>query len=311
MGSWDACCGISKLPIRVGDPVVDFFLGEVVRFSDRGFICYPNDLWTPLTIQTYGDYDDYGNIAADTGWQTDYVTHVLREYLVELEQGENEYHDIAVKRDQMDYDYAQNAIHEGRLFVAKPNWVKPSSPDVIGMPVSRMMVHRFVFDAMVDWGIEDWRHAIDLSGLVEQGMELVAEMRQRKAEIEAITDDTIRSSMLILDGVATPRHGDNLFENSFRSSESGDLYAPHKFGSYYGFLRDNIDSPDVESIVTELAKFIIFRARMMELQFLWTPQTGSQNHAYETLSKLYRLCDEYAQDRIMEDAAEDDADDEE
>lgn len=132
MGSWNACCGISKLPIQFGDPVVDFFIGDVGRFRDSGFICYSNDLWAPLTIQTYGVYDDYGQIREEAGWHSDYVVKVLKTHLVELEQGENKYHDIAIKRDDMTFELAQEAVHEGRLYlhaiVDQARWRYPFNP---------------------------------------------------------------------------------------------------------------------------------------------------------------------------------------
>lgn len=296
MGSWDGCCGLSKLPIAGGDAVADFYIGEVGRVAGRGFLCYPNDLWTPLTIQTYGRYDDYGEIIAEPGWHQDYVTQMLRDHVVALEQGDNEYHDIPVNRDSIDWNTAQHAIHEGRLYVKAPDWVQPAAP--IGMRVNRMMVHRFVFDALVSWGIDNWRFQADLASVVRQGMATVAALRDHAAATERLfADADLRVLMRRLDRI---RLDDNLFSSAFNAGESGDLYAPHHFSHYLAFLQDHLDSPNIETMVTELAKFIIFRARLSEMQFLWSPQTGQHEQPYQTLSHFYRLCDAYAQRKIQQ-----------
>src|SRR6185437_1084511 len=194
MGSWDACCGLSKIPIQIGDPVVDFLIGEVGSFRDSGFICYPNDLWAPLTIQTYGEYRDYGEIDVQQGWHIDYVAEAIKKCVVELEQGDNEYHDIPVKREDITYDFIQEAVHEGRLFVhlsgsmravleTNRQEAKVEQPTKRHVQVSRMMVHRFVFDELVSWGVDTWsRGTIHLADLVKAGLEAVADARKEQDE---------------------------------------------------------------------------------------------------------------------------------
>jgi hypothetical protein len=286
MGSWDACCGISKLPIRIGDPVADFFIGEVAHYRDSGFICYSNDLWTPVTIQTYGVYDDYGRIVPDIGWHTDYVAQMLSQHAVPLEQGENPYHDIPIDPAALDYDKAQEAIHEGRLYLTLPDWVRRKTPTTApGVRVTRMMVHRFVFDALVSWGIDNWRLKIDLEGLVQIATATISKRRDEESQANELLRQLSRFRL----------HDDNdEFLRQFRDAESGDLYVPHRLRNYLDYLMD-IAAPDVSHVIDELAKFIIFRFQLSEMQFLWTPQIGSQGHAYDALSKLYRLCDVHAQ----------------
>lgn len=293
MGSWDACCGISKLPIHDGDEVVDFLIGEVGSLQDRGFICYSNDLWTPVTIQTYGDYDDYGRIRPVPGWHLDYVTKMLKTHVVE--QGENEYQDTPVKRSDIDFDLAQEAMHEGRLFLEAPSWVERKIGNAPGIPVTRMMVHRFVFDEIVSWGMHSWRGGtIHLDRLVEAGMEALTAFRKEQAEAP---DDLQRDFNRLMRFEAA--RTDNIFLGPFRDREGGDLYVPHRFKDYLS-LTENSDPADVQDIVTELSKFIILRDRMDEMRCLWTPQVGSQHNAYPELSKLYRVCDAYAQKQMRD-----------
>jgi len=278
MGSWDGCCGISKLPINSGNEVVDFLIGEVVEYRDRGFLCDVNDLWTPLTIQTYGTYDDYGWIVPEPGWHNDYVKRILHHHAVDLAQGENPYHDIAVHRETLDYEQAQEAMHEGRLYLKQVRrTVATASP---GIRVTRMMVHRFVFDALITWGIDD---IIDLDGLVQIGIDTITKEREAIAQGEEVTARRQRLA-----------DTDNLFLRAFRDAESGDMYVPHRFKNYLDYLLDDADPAQLPEIITELAKFIIFRHRLSQMQILWTPQIGSQHDASETLMKLYQLCNDYA-----------------
>ena len=296
MGSWDACCGISKLPIRVGDPVADFFIGEVTQYRDSGFLCYINDLWAPVSIQTYGVYEDYGRIVPDRCWHADYVARMLSQHAVPLEQGANPYHDIPIDPALLDYGKAQEAIHEGRLYLTLPDWVRGETQTAaIGVRVNRMMVHRFVFDALVSWGINNWRLKIDLPALVQTATEVITKHRDEAAESGDLVRQLRRSRL---------RDQDNAFLNQFRDTESGDLYVPHRLKNYLDYVIEAAPA-DNNAIITELAKFIIFRSRLSEMQFLWTPQIGSQGHAYDALSRLYRLCDAHAQSRMKEDDEED------
>ncbi len=307
MGSWDACCGLSKMPIRCGDEVVDFFIGEVGSFRDSGFICYSNDLWAPITIQTYGEYRDYGEIEPQYGWHTDYVVKAFKECVVELEQGDNQYHDIPVKRDDITYDFIQNAVHEGRLFVHLSGSMRATLESIRTeskapktterhIQVSRMMVHRSVFDELVSWGIDTWsRGKVLLADLVKDGLDAVADVRKEPDEdLRELKKLRFRNS-----------GGDkNIFLAFIRESESGDLYVPHRFHDYLNYLFDEVPAADIEAVVTEMAKFMIFKSQMMAMQFLWSPQTGSQNHAYDELSKFYRFCDAAIQKRRQEDEEE-------
>lgn len=61
MGSFNATCGVSKLPIQYGDPVRWFFIGRKpdefqLNLIDR------NSRWLPLSVPLVGKYDDYGAI---------------------------------------------------------------------------------------------------------------------------------------------------------------------------------------------------------------------------------------------------------
>ncbi len=279
MGSWNACCGISKLPILYGDKVVDFFIGEVGYMRDSGFICYSNDLCTPITIQTYGVYNDYGTIKNPSAdWHVDYINDVFKKYLAEVAQGENEYHDIAVRKTDINFKFIEKAIHEGRLYLRTPSWieVKTSLP---GIRVNRMMVHRFVFDEIVSWGIDKFGNNSSLEYLIEEGIRGIEILKHSKSVSLEIDTTT------------------NAFLHPFAFSSGGETCIPHRFKNYLD-LAMKTDKSNLRQIIVEMAKFMIFSYNMAEMQILWTPHIGSQNQPSDQLSKLSRLCDEYAQKKM-------------
>ena len=59
MGCWNETCGITNLPIRVGDEIVVFILRQLGRASCGETYCY-NDNYAPICLPFIAEYDDYG-----------------------------------------------------------------------------------------------------------------------------------------------------------------------------------------------------------------------------------------------------------
>jgi hypothetical protein len=112
MGCWNKTCGLSNLAIHEGEPVMVFTL---VQNNDISDFCYSTALYSPVLLPFYSHYNDYGAGERSSGVGLPLILDGLREHLVEMEQGDNQYHDIPVKRDAFDEDKYWNAIHEGRL----------------------------------------------------------------------------------------------------------------------------------------------------------------------------------------------------
>lgn len=66
MGCWNGTCGITQLPIRRKDKVRCFILtnqnSEYMQSRMGGGICYPDDLWAPLSPGFLAEYDEYGGV---------------------------------------------------------------------------------------------------------------------------------------------------------------------------------------------------------------------------------------------------------
>jgi hypothetical protein len=70
-----------------------------------------------VLLPFYSHYNDYGAGERSSGVGLPLIIDALKERLVEVEQGENQYHDIPVKREDFDEDKYWSAIHEQRLKV--------------------------------------------------------------------------------------------------------------------------------------------------------------------------------------------------
>jgi hypothetical protein len=74
-----------------------------------------------VLLPFYSHYNDYGAGERSSGVGLPLIIDGLKERLIEQEQGENQYHDIPVKRDTFDEDKYWEAIHERRLKVGHYN----------------------------------------------------------------------------------------------------------------------------------------------------------------------------------------------
>lgn len=119
MGCWNQTCAITNLPIMDSDEVYVLVLQKGREESPS--LCYPTAYWTPGIFFFEGKYNDYGGAKDCHGPLMDYVVDGIRDILFEFEVGENEYHDIAVKKEGFDAEVLFEANHEDRLYVNKCN----------------------------------------------------------------------------------------------------------------------------------------------------------------------------------------------
>ena len=103
MGCWNGTCGITQLHIVHPQRMLVFPI-----IGRKG-------IWSPIPLPFWADYDDYGRGENCEGHEA--AISWLSKNLVELEVGENEYHDIAVKREGFDDKVFFKACHKGRLEV--------------------------------------------------------------------------------------------------------------------------------------------------------------------------------------------------
>ena len=157
MGSWNGTCAVSKLPIHYGDNVICWFINTPVYDSEKESsatnFCNPNDRYELLGVPFRAKYNDYGSVEdihEDDAEILNIIIDEIRVALIEVEQGENQYHDIEVKKDDLDFELITEAIHEGRLYIK--GWGDKKC--AVGM----MMVHEHLLEEMIR--TYEWREYV-------------------------------------------------------------------------------------------------------------------------------------------------------
>lgn len=117
MGCWNNTCGLTNLPIFAGDPVYVF---PVVDNSHYRSHCYTSGLYKPCLTPFEAKYNDYGAGEDESGVALEFIVVALKSQILDVEQGENSYHDIAVNKDDFDIDLFWNAVHKHRLKLKNP-----------------------------------------------------------------------------------------------------------------------------------------------------------------------------------------------
>ncbi len=140
MGCWNQTCGLSQLHIRANQDVVVLAL---VKNNGVDSLCYTTPFYAPVMMPFYAKYNDYGGAEDCTGIGVDLVMNAIKEQLVELPVGPNEFHDIAVKREGFDTDVFFEAVHEDRLFIK-------GRFDRQRQHVGFVMIHKAVFDHVIE-----------------------------------------------------------------------------------------------------------------------------------------------------------------
>jgi hypothetical protein len=148
MGCWNGTCAISKLPIHYGDDVICWFINTPLYSDDKGAdasnFCYPHDRYELLGVPFRAQYNDYGSfedVHADDEPMLNIIINMMRDNLVEIDQGDNQYHDIEVKKANLDLELIKEAMHEGRLYIK--GWGDKKCA------VGLMMVHEHLLEEMI------------------------------------------------------------------------------------------------------------------------------------------------------------------
>jgi hypothetical protein len=160
MGCWNNTCGLTNLPIISGESVYVFPIREKDLSNYRSH-CYASALYQPALTPFVAEYNDYGAGENCSGIALEFIVEELRRELVEMEMGENQYHDIAIVRDEFDIDKFFEAVHEARLL--SRGW------GTTDRPVFFTMVRKDVADRMWnEWTFDQWKGT---NGVVPEGFE--------------------------------------------------------------------------------------------------------------------------------------------
>lgn len=130
MGSWNKTCGLSNLHIYAGTEVYVFALVENRTENDR---CYSTSFWWPIPLPFVAKYNDYGGGQDydENSGSLKFLMSYLKDEMVEVEEGENQYHDIPVKRADFNTELFFEAVNEGRLKVMDHFKQQPRQVDFV------------------------------------------------------------------------------------------------------------------------------------------------------------------------------------
>lgn len=147
MGCWNKTCGLSNLFINSGTPVYVFALQRNKKVDS---LCYSTPFYSPLLLPFESEYNDYGGGENSSGPALTLIMDAIKEKLVEVEVGDNQYHDIAVKKADFGEELFFEAIHEDRLQVKIHSMAEPTD---VGFVMFRKDV---VDDVIANWQREEY-----------------------------------------------------------------------------------------------------------------------------------------------------------
>jgi hypothetical protein len=152
MGCWNGTCGLSGLPITHGE---EMYVFPIVSVNADSF-CYASALYRPVVLPFLAEYNDYGGGEKCSGVGLEINMLNIKNKLVEMEVGDNKYHDIAVKREGFDTDAFFEACHKSRLKFVNPMKNYPGRPPE--NDVFFTMVRKDVVDRLWnDWTFDSWK----------------------------------------------------------------------------------------------------------------------------------------------------------
>lgn len=152
MGCWNGTCGLSGLPIVTGTEMYVFPIFESYRDS----FCYASALYRPSVIPFRAEYNDYGAGENCSGPGLELLMDGIRERLVEMDVGENQYHDIPVKREGFDIDQFFEVCHKKRLVFQNPMRAYPGETPT--KDVFFTMIRKDIADRLWnEWTFQFWK----------------------------------------------------------------------------------------------------------------------------------------------------------
>jgi len=150
MGSWNKTCGISQFPIMSGDKVVTFIIVQGQFSLRENTPSYSNQMWNPILIPIYGEYNDYGWMEADEGQEHKlaFIKEFYKNNLIanekEADRAKRCYPKLNGPFDS--FDSLGDAIHGNVWFIKNSVGHYESAPEKRMM--ASFMIDRRVFDAL-------------------------------------------------------------------------------------------------------------------------------------------------------------------
>lgn len=310
MGCWNGTCGITNLHIMANEDVVVFPL----TYRPESNLCYSSCFYVPFPLAFYGQYNDYGAADECHGIGLDLVLKMLRRNLVELEQGENESHDIPVTREELDVELFWSAIHERRLQVTGFMDSAPAEVNMVMVKKSvvNQILNDFAIETLVQTGEKFDYKTVRFANIMADADKLLDFYKKQHEILDSMSDDDESSRANILlqqTKLLMMRYGqppEELAGNvawSWIVNQSGSMgYSSLTYHVEYGLMKMCEDKLFEEARQMLEAHFTVrvVNAFMSATRKHWSPMSGAGSQECEL--EPYRLLVDIMETAIAEDA---------
>jgi hypothetical protein len=308
MGSWNETCGLTRLPIHSGDPVVLIMLSQVTDSGGADGACYASHYWKPYALPLRAVYNDYGGIEdVGTEWNQRWILGNTRESMESMPEGENPYHEPAVDPEQLDsMDTLMEWIRSDRV------WVRGArNPRGGGHLLDWTMCHAWAWDYLAQQS-EHWGDVTTLEMNYKRGQERYRSLfKLAQDHPDGINFEMAywrwRDTHSLRDHWTALLTGGSSFE-SYGGATTG-------IRSYADLMRlwavagRDVDHPEVDDFLREMSAFLLVTDNMSRLRMTWHPQTGkgSQCAEYPLYKSFFLRCQQHV-DRMLNGGDDDDCD---
>ncbi len=258
MGSWEETCGLSHLPITVGDRALLFIIGPGRCLWDgtggRGGFCYATGIWSPQCLPFRGKYADYGQLRLDAQ-----PLHF-------------KYSQDFLKADGIDLQYKKKfftALERGQVS-GTPQRDRPN-------PIGQVLIREDVWREALTMTYNEWNQQGSFAETLENAKEFVAYV------LENLPKDlggafAVENHFRFREGRKSP-----FFWDLFESSESGTHMGMYRCRLTLDLAQGKITPEDALTILNEMGEVIHVNRIMDVLRRSWQPQSGkgSQNLAWK------------------------------
>lgn len=274
MGSWNETCLVSGLPIRCGDRVKMVLLEKGNSIDDENCQTgvYPWAFFAPITVPVSGEYADYGYIDVDDENSSSCRTMLrfFQNQHVPIEQGKNQYHDIAVPKIDT-WDEFTTALYAGRLYF-KHTYTTTSKG------AYKVFIREDVWNEVMKMKFTGWRGTTELSRVVAEAAKYFDEIRDIIRvidECQKLGNDqqTLKEHSLMLLDLKLNRS--NSFAGNFMS-EGQSPGLSETLRLLETFMREGLD---FQETIQNMAELAFMNTAFQWLRKTWHPTTGSGSQA--------------------------------
>lgn len=294
MGCWNKTCGLSNLHITAGTPVYVFVLEKNESYDH----CYSTSLFRPLLLPFESTYDDYGGGKDSHGIALGMIMAGLTKNLVEMEVGENQYHDIEVKKEGFTPEKFFEAVHEDRLSIKGPFSSEPTQiyftmfrKDIVDHILENRRIQDYVGEGKGTCGWDNNYVKYKFADIVADIRPLLNEAKEKIAKAKEDENDTLANYMLYdgFEGLFPYGHPNKVAKwlrgDSYRYSRIVDMKTVIRRGLEVG---TETASENLAKVLEEHLKAIYIDGFMHAARKTWIPggHEGSQSSSGGALRLL-------------------------